>query len=96
MNSRNAPLFGEASRGTAPPRLMIGRAKENRMSKKIREVYELKDGSLLLVHTDGTTSWRTNEKKLLADMQKCGPRSARWTANAYYDVQAILQGRQTA
>ena len=62
--------------------------------KKIREVYELKNGNLLLVFSDGETLSQVNEEKLFADMEKYGAHYENWTANAYYDVQGILNRRK--
>ena len=65
--------------------------------KKIREVYELKNGNLLLVFSDGETLSQVNEEKLFADfeeMRSGKPFFDTWTPNAYYDVQGIVDRRK--
>lgn len=65
--------------------------------KKIKEIYELKNGNILLVFSDGETLSQVNEEKLFADfetMQREKTLFDTWTPNAYYDVQGILNRRK--
>lgn len=65
--------------------------------KKIKEIYELINGNILLVFSDGETLSQVNEGKLFADfeeMRSGKPFFDTWTMNAYYDVQGILNRRK--